>query len=75
MNSFVLLALPEKLLRCLGITTPLNQDIQDIPILIHGTPQVIPLSLNPNKDLIKIPSIARSTYPISNALRVLCSKS
>jgi hypothetical protein len=43
---------------------PLNQDVDHVTILIHGTPQILLLAINPNENLIQVPVIAQS--PLSS---------
>ena len=64
----------EKSLRCLGVTTPLNQNIQNVAILVHSPPQVMLLAFDPNENLIKVPSVTRSTRPGLAPLGVLMAK-
>jgi hypothetical protein len=47
----------ESLCRTL-ITMRLNQNIEDVAILIHGTPEILLLAIDSNKDLIQIPVVA-----------------
>jgi hypothetical protein len=42
------------------MTATLRQDIEDVPLLIHGPPEIVPLTVNREKDLIQRPFIARS---------------
>ena len=43
----------------------LDQDIQDLPILINRSKQVMLLSVHPNKDFIDKPLIAAWTRPFT----------
>jgi DNA invertase Pin-like site-specific DNA recombinase len=44
--------LPEELLRGPLVTPTLHQDIEDIVVLIHRSPEVVPFAINCQKDLI-----------------------
>jgi hypothetical protein len=40
------------------ITMRLDQNVDDVAVLIHGTPQILLLGVDPNEDLIQVPAIA-----------------
>jgi hypothetical protein len=37
----------------------LNQNVDHVPVLIHGAPQIPLLAVNSNEDLIQVPVITR----------------
>jgi hypothetical protein len=39
----------------------LNQNVDHVAVLIHGTPQILLLAVDSNKDLIQMPLIAQSS--------------
>jgi hypothetical protein len=41
----------------------LHQDIQDIPVLIDGPPEVVPLATDPKEYFVQVPRVARSRAP------------
>lgn len=43
------------------ITARLNQDVDDISVLIHGTPEVLPLTIDRDKEFIQMLGIAEAT--------------
>ena len=47
----------KKLVGCSFIPTRLHQYIKDLPILVHGTPEIILLPLNLDDDFIEMPFI------------------
>ncbi len=47
----------EKPLSCLLIATALYEDINDIAVLVHGTPQIMTFPLNGAKDFVDVPGI------------------
>ena len=47
-----------------GVSSTLDQDIEDITILVNGTPQVMPVASDGDEDLVKEPS-AYSEWPDS----------
>src|SRR3981081_4054624 len=42
------------------VSTALDQDLEDLALMIDGTPQIHVLARNPDDHLIEMPSIARS---------------
>ena len=40
------------------VATRLDEDIDDVPILIDGTPAIAPLSLDGDEDLVQVPDVA-----------------
>jgi hypothetical protein len=51
--------LAEERLRDLLVPLALHQDVEDIPLLIDSTPQVMALALERQKYLVKMPRIPR----------------
>jgi hypothetical protein len=51
---------PEEFLGSVLVTSPLHEDVEDIPVLIHGAPQILPLAIDWQEDLIQVPLISRS---------------
>jgi hypothetical protein len=47
------------------IALALDQDIEDVVVLIHGPPQVMPLTMDCQEDLVQRPCIARLWTPPS----------
>lgn len=45
------------------IATTLHENINNIAVLIHGTPQILALSLNGDKDFVDMPCIAQVSMP------------
>jgi hypothetical protein len=62
--------LPEELLRGPLVTPTLHQDIEDIVVLIHRAPEVVPFAINCQKDLIQMPLVARSRPSATELIRV-----
>jgi hypothetical protein len=46
-----------------GVAATLDEDIEDVTILIDGTPQVVDLSAGGDEDLIDVPSVPKSALP------------
>ena len=40
------------------VLSGLDEDIDDVPILIDGTPEIAPLSLDGDEDLVQVPDVA-----------------
>jgi len=38
-----------------------DQDVDHVAVLIHGTPQILPLALDSNEDLVQVPVVAEPT--------------
>jgi hypothetical protein len=51
----------EEPLGCVPIATRLQQNIDDITVLIHGTPKVLLLAVDSDKEFVQIPHIAEAT--------------
>jgi hypothetical protein len=51
---------PEEFLGSVLVTSPLHEDVEDISVLIYGTPQILPLAIDGQEDLIQVPLISRS---------------
>ena len=48
-------------LRCAPVPSRLQQNIDDITVLIHGTPKILLLAVNSDEQFIQIPAIAEAT--------------
>jgi len=48
----------------------LDQDIQHIPVLIDGPPEVVPCAVDGEEDFIHMPLIARSRTPASQPIGI-----
>ena len=42
----------------MGVAISLNQDVEHIPVLVDRSPQVVPLTPDPNEDLVHVSDIA-----------------
>ena len=51
--------LAEKTLGSPAVTTRLDEDIEDVAILIDGTPEIVPPSLDGDEDLVQVPDVAQ----------------
>jgi len=40
------------------VAVRLNQDVDHVPILIHGTPEILLLAVDSNEDFVQVPNIA-----------------
>ena len=41
------------------VATRLDEDIDDVAILIDGTPEIVPPSLDGDEDLVQVPDVAQ----------------
>ena len=56
-------------LRRTTVTPRLDEDIDHVTVLIHGTPQILPLAVDRDKDFVQKPRIPESTL---SPLQALC---
>ena len=61
--------LAKEAFRCTPIATGLHEDVDDVTVLIHGTPQILPFTVDGDEDLAQKPRIAESTM---SALQTPC---
>jgi len=59
---------------CVGVSTLLNKHIDDIAVLVDGSPRVALLPLNPNEDLVNEKGLAVGSMCAPHATGVLWSK-
>jgi hypothetical protein len=50
--------LAEELLRRLLVAAALHQNIENVPALVNGAPEVIPLAIDREEDFIQVPRVA-----------------
>jgi hypothetical protein len=62
--------LPKKCLCSSFISATLHEDVEDIPVLVDGSPEVVPFPLDGQKDLIHMPLIAESGVPAEQLMRI-----
>ena len=48
----------EETLCCFGIPPWLNQDVEHNALLIHGAPQIVLHSLDPDEDFVELPFVS-----------------
>jgi hypothetical protein len=63
-------SLRKKSFRGLLIPLALHQDFEDVPLLIHRPPEVIPLAANGQEHLIEVPLVAWPRAPAPELIRV-----
>ena len=51
--------LAKEALGCMGIAPALNQDVEHVPVLIHGAPKVMHLAADAQEHLVEEPFVAR----------------
>jgi hypothetical protein len=42
------------------ITARLNQDVDHVAVLVHGTPEILLLAIDPNEDFVQVPNISEA---------------
>ena len=62
--------LAEERLRSGLIAMALDQDIQHVPVLINGPPEVVPFAVDGEEDFLQMPLIARSRTPASQLIGI-----
>ena len=63
-HGLALLALQQLAEKACGrpaVATRLDENIEDVAILIDGTPEIAPLSLDGDEDLVQVPDVAQPT--------------
>jgi len=55
----------ESLCRAL-ITMRLNQDVDHVAVLVHGTPQILLLAVDSHEDLVQVPVVAQPSLTCFN---------
>ena len=66
--------LAEELLGRLLIPPALDEDVEDIPLLIHSPPEIVAFIVNRKKRLIHMPFVARARSPAPQLVRMLRQK-
>ena len=46
-----------------GVSSALDEDVEDITILVNGSPQVVSVASDGDEDLVKEPGVSESTLP------------
>jgi hypothetical protein len=64
----------EKPFRRALIATPLHQEINGITVLVDGPPQIVPLSLNGDKDFINVPRVAEASLSFFQFASIIRAK-
>jgi hypothetical protein len=57
-----------------GISVFLNEDVDHIPVLIDGPPEIVPLALDVYEQLVQVPDVSPSTLPKSEGTSVVQSE-
>jgi hypothetical protein len=52
------------------MATALDQDIEDIPVLVNGAPEIMMLPMNRERDFIEMPRVARPRAPAPELIGV-----
>ena len=66
--------LAEKLLRGLLVAPTLDENVQDDNVLVHGPPQIVPLTIDCQEDLVQMPFVARLQTTATQAIGILLPK-
>jgi hypothetical protein len=54
-----------------GISVFLNEDVDHIPVLIDGPPEIVPLAPDVHEQLVQMPDVSPSTLPTSEVASVV----
>jgi hypothetical protein len=46
------------------VTTWLNQDVDHVAVLIHGSPEIVLLVIDPNENFVQVPAVAQATLTL-----------
>jgi hypothetical protein len=66
--------LPEEALGGALVLAALDEDIQDLTILVDGTPKILAFALNRHRNLIEEPTLAKRPSLLAEASRVVKPK-
>src|SRR6266852_2386275 len=66
--------LTEKARRRPPVSARLHEDVDDVPVLVDSTPQVLPLPLNRDEQLIQIPLVTEAPLTAPKPTRIVESK-
>ena len=69
--TLTLQQLTEEAFGCPPITTRLDKDVDHVPILISGTPEILTPTLDGDEQLVQVPRIAEATLSALQRTRVL----
>ncbi len=58
--------LAKKAFGCPAVATRLHEDVDDVAILIDGTPEILPLSLDRDEDLVQVPCVSQATLALQS---------
>jgi hypothetical protein len=64
----------EEFLGGLLVAPTLHEDIEDVAVLIHGSPEVMRFAINGQKHLIQVPFVTRSRAPATQLIGVLLAE-
>ena len=54
--------LAKEALRCTTVASRLDEDVDHVAVLIHGTPQILPVTVDRDEDFVQEPCISESTF-------------
>src|SRR5262245_10316631 len=66
--------LTKKLLGRLFVAPTLHQDVEDVVVLLHGTPQIMAFAMNRQKHLVQVPFVAWLGASTLQPIRVVLPK-
>ena len=61
--------------RCLRVLALLDEDLDEITILVDGTPEISALTLDRDDDFVEKPSITPQSHPLLDLMGIIGSKS
>ena len=54
-----------------AIAPRLDQNVDDVAVLVHGPPQILPLPLDGHEEFVQVPRVAQATSPAPQPPRVV----
>src|SRR5258708_24722982 len=66
--------LTEKSLGSILVASALHEDVEDIAVLVHCSPQVMPLATDREKDLVQMPFVATTRATATQFIGIRFSK-
>ena len=64
--------LEKEALRCMTVASGLDEDVDQVAVLIDRTPEILPLAVDRNEDLVQVPRVseaALSSFEIPRVIR------
>ena len=54
-----------------AVAPRIDQNVDDVAVLVHGPPQILPLPLDGQEEFVEVPRVAQATSPAPQSSRVV----